>query len=159
MIDYFHTTSDEIACLLRIKGNYRREFVGKAIKSDGLDSVPHAWAEHEISETLKAMLQRQHPRARGGEDLPDLNENEVEIARFTLVDSVHGEVTSLRAQKVLESRINYRMVDEYETDIKIPYKFSSTPLTEKQALDCEIELQSYFYSDLAVDLLNECYLK
>ena len=97
-----------------------------------------------------------------GEDLPDLAEHEVEIARLTLADSVHGEVASLRARKEPgEAMIHFCLVDEYETEIDIPCKQSATPLSAEQVIecfrqadpcqtetDCEIEFQSFFYQDL-----------
>jgi hypothetical protein len=71
---------------------------------------------------LKNWLGRQNPQFRGGEDLPDLENGEVEIARLTLANSVHGEVTSLRAKLTKEDgKISLRMVDEYESEIKLPY--------------------------------------
>src|SRR4051812_30143020 len=92
MINYFKPAATvEEAILRRIKGNYRRLFVSRTMQRQGLESVPEAWQEHNISENLKALLGQQNPRFRGGEDLPDLEATEVEVARLTLVDSVHGE--------------------------------------------------------------------
>ena len=163
MIDYFSPPSSREEEVLRgIKGNFRRTFVGRSIEEDGLDSIPGAWKGHDISEVLKSMLQGQHPQARGGEDLPNLEEGEVEIARLTLANSVHGEVTSLRA-KPGESpgEIIFRMVDEYEEKIDLPRDSSNAPLTGNEVIgmfrdsnpsptntECEIEYQSFFYSDL-----------
>jgi hypothetical protein len=160
MIDYFVSapTATE-AVLRRIKGNHRRSFVARAIKDDGLDAVPPAWTAHSLSELLANMLQAQHPQARGGEDLPDLNDDEVEIARMSLTNSVHGEVTSLRARPGSEPQeILYRMVDEYESEIELPITSSPAPLTLEQVLtmfydadpsptetECEVEFQSFFY--------------
>lgn len=162
-MDYFipaPTVAEET--LRRIKGNYRRDFVLGAIKSEGLDSVPEAWRAHDISENLKSFLQRQHPQARGGEDLPDLEEGEVEIARLSLLDSVHGEVTSLRARRDSgDSRILFRMVDEYETEIALPHEAANAPLTAEQVIgffrdadpsptevSCKMGFQSFFYPNL-----------
>lgn len=101
--DYFApANSAEDAMLRRIKGNFRRQMISKNILNEGLPSVPELWSAHEISEDFKGILtSTAGPRARGGEDLPDLAEGEVEIARLTLVDSVHGKVTSLRAKRDL----------------------------------------------------------
>lgn len=53
------------------------------------------------------------PAAMGsGMDLPDLLPNEVEIARLTYTQTVHCEVTSVRAQR-WGQRTFYRVVDEY----------------------------------------------
>jgi hypothetical protein len=163
MIDYFSpATSPEEQALRRIKGNFRLQFVRRSIAEDGLDSVPSAWLDHDISEVLKNMLQAQHPQARGGEDLPDLNKDEVEIARLTLANSVHGEVTSLRARPESEgSGIALRMVDEYGAEITLPAPHVPLPLTPEeivslfQAADpsptetsCEVRFHSWFYPNL-----------
>lgn len=163
MIDCFKpaaTAAEEI--VRRIKGNYRRHFVSRAMQDEGVDSVSEAWKDHDISEVLKGALGQQSPRFRGGEDLPDLEEGEVEIARLTLANSVHGEVTSLRAKRIEQSgKISLRMVDEYESEITLPYESADVPLTAQQVVclfrdanpsptkfGCEIEFQSFFYSDL-----------
>ena len=163
MIDYFKPTAGtEEKILRRIKGNYRRHFVSFAMFDEGVDSVPAAWKAHDISEVLKGMLGRQNPSFRGGEDLPDLEEGEAEIARLTLTNSVHGEVTSLRARQTKESgKISLRMVDEYGSEITLPYELADTPLTSEQVVclfrdaepspmnfGCEIDFQSFFHLDL-----------
>jgi hypothetical protein len=163
MIDYFAPPpSPEESVLRGIKGNFRREFVGRSIHEEGLDSIPAAWKAHDISEVLKNMLQGQHPQARGGEDLPDLEEGEVEIARLTLANSVHGEVTSLRARPENPSgEILFRLVDEYGEEIDLPRESAEHALTNDEVIamfrdsdpsqtetGCEIEFQSFFYPDL-----------
>src|SRR5438552_4464465 len=136
MIDYFKlavTAEEEI--VRRIKGNYRRQFVSRAMQDEGVGSVPDAWKDHDISEVLKGVLGQQNPRFRGGEDLPDLEEGEVEIARLSLTNSVHGEVTSLRGKRSAGSgTISLRMVDEYESEITLPYQIADMPLTSEQVI-------------------------
>jgi hypothetical protein len=175
VIDYFKpaaTAEEEI--LRRIKGNYRRDFVSRFRRqsrsknnllaflahAEGLD--PEGWKAHNIPERLKGVLGQQNPRFRGGEDLPDLEDGEVEIARLTLANSVHGEVTSLRATQAKQSgKISLRMVDEYESEITLPYHFADIPLSSEQVVclfreaepsptkfGCEIEFQSFFHPDL-----------
>jgi hypothetical protein len=163
MINYFEpavTAEEEI--IRRIKGNYRRRFVSRAMRDEGTDSIPDLWKNHEFSEVLKNWLGRQNPQFRGGEDLPDLDNGEVEIARLTLANSVHGEVTSLRAKLTKQDgKISLRMVDEYESEIKLPYQLANMPLTSEQVIGlfrdadptatkfgCEIEFRSSFHADL-----------
>src|SRR4030095_12149683 len=136
MIDYFKSAiTAEEAMIRRIKGNYRRQFVSRAIQDEGVDSIPEPWKGHEISAVLKGVLGKQHPRFRDGEDLPDLANGEVEIARLTLTNSVHGEVTSLRAKRIMErDKITLRMVDEYESEITLPYRIADMPLTSEQVV-------------------------
>ena len=162
--DYFiEAPSGEGALLRRIKGNFRRAMVGRSLLTDGLASIPEPWRAHAISEQLKDVLtSKAGPQARGGEDLPDLDQGEIEIARLTLVDSVHGEVTSLRAKRDPEdSSILLSMVDEYETEFQLPTRKGSVSLTAEEVLvvfrdaeptptdtACQFRLDSFFYPDL-----------
>ena len=78
-INYFKPLENQIdEILLPIKGNFRREFVKSSIENEGIESVPPAWLNHNLSSVLSNFLQAQHPQARGGEDLPDLFVNEIE---------------------------------------------------------------------------------
>ena len=160
-IDYFaKPESREEAVIRRIKGNFRREFVMRGILGEGLESVPTAWLQHDLSFALKHFLTASHPKTRGGEDLPDLEDGEVEIARLSLTNSVHGEVTSLRARKV-GKKIALRMVDEYETPIELPYDRVAAPIDDEAVFNlfkdaepspmetgCEFEFQSFFHKTL-----------
>lgn len=162
MIDFFKPpATPEEAILRRIKGNHRRFFIYRAIREDGLESIPPAWLDHDLSEVLKNLLGARNPAFRGGEDLPDLDDGEVEIARLTLTNAVHGEVTSLRARPDGEGGILLRMVDEYDTAFELPReRIDAAPsageivaifrdaVPSPMETTCEIELQSWFYPDL-----------
>ncbi|MCC5863471.1 MAG: hypothetical protein JJT93_16355, partial [Gammaproteobacteria bacterium] len=69
---------------------------------------------------------------RGGDFLPRLRRNEVEIARLSL-ESTTWDVISIRARRA-GKRIAYRVVDEYGTDYKIRPKISARPLTLGQLI-------------------------
>ena len=97
-INYFKPLENQVdQILLPIKGNFRREFVKSSIENEGIESIPPAWLNHNLSSVLSNFLQAQHPQARGGEDFPDLFINEIEIARVTFTNTIHREVVSLRA--------------------------------------------------------------
>jgi hypothetical protein len=161
-IDYFtEPSSKEEAVIRKIKGNFRREFVMRGILDGGLESVPPAWLEHNLSMVLKNFLTSQHPRARGGEDLPDLEEGQVEIARLSLTNSMHGEVTSLRAKQDGDA-IVLSMVDEYGTEIELAESRMDNPPSDRGIIsifrdadpspmdtDCAFEFQSFFHKKLA----------
>lgn len=173
--DYFGEAASEAdAVLRRIKGNTRRSMIAQTLlRGEPIESVPEAWTAHDLSSYLKNFLQAQHPQARGGEDLPDLLDGEVEIARVTLVDSVHGEVTSLRARlgrsddgSAGGAGIALRLVDEWETDFALPLMQVDRALTAEELLDllastdpsplessCQLRLDSPFYPEL--DLLAD----
>jgi hypothetical protein len=162
--DYFSAApSVEDAVLRGIKGNCRRQMVIKSLLTEDLASVPEPWRAHDISENLKDVLTSAiGPQGRGGEDLPDLDQGEVEIARLSLVNSVHGEVTSLRAKRdPSDSNILLSMVDEYGTTFELPTRKVSAPLTAEEVLvtfrdadpaptdtSCHIEFSSFFYPNL-----------
>lgn len=162
--DYFvGALSAEDAVLRRIKGNFRREMIARSMRDEGLASIPELWCAQDIPESFKEILtSTAGPRARGGEDLPDLAENEVEVARMTLADSVHGEVTSFRAKRdPRDSGILLSMVDEYETEFKLRKNKVPAPLTAEEVLaafrnadptplatSCKVEFSSFFYPNL-----------
>ena len=79
--DYFQPTTPIEATLRRVKGNVRRAMILNAMEEDGIDTIPESWLAHELSAILKDTLGAQHPNHLGGEDLPDLLNGEVEIAR------------------------------------------------------------------------------
>jgi len=172
--DYFQPTTPVETMLRRIKGNTRRAMVIAAVEQDGIDTIPEPWLAHDLSDNLKGALGSQQPDYRGGEDLPDLLDGEVEIARVSLVDSVHGEVTSLRARRDNDgSAILLTLVDEYgdisEEEYKLEKSCFSSPLTAEEVLQvfnnsepcaclqsCEQRFSSDFYPGLdeLADKLN-----
>ena len=140
-IDYFAPSSSlEEAIIRRIKGNHRKTLVAEAIQRDGLDSIPPQWTAHALDEMFKTMMASRNLSNRGGEDLPDLEEGEVEIARVSLADSVHGEVTSLRATRSANN-IQLRLVDEYATTFELPQSEIVGPFTATELIkflaECE----------------------
>jgi len=171
--DYFKPTTPVETALRRIKGNMRRAMVLAATEEDGFDTIPGRWLTHDLSDVLKNQLGLQQPNYRGGEDLPDLLEGEVEIARVSLVDSVHGEVTSLRARKGDDDEsILLRIVDEYgDFEYTLEKDSFSAPRTAVEVLEifknsepcaclsaCEQRFSSDFYPDLD-ELADELHIK
>ena len=94
----------------RIHGEIRRRLVKTdlAAGNEPPEYVLEAELDRPNLETLGAL----HPRFMGGEYLPPLKKNEVEIARAVL-DSVTLDVISIRA-RLARTRIHYRIVDEYD---------------------------------------------
>jgi len=160
-IDYFAPPeTPELGVMMRIKGSYRRYFVASEMRDHGFDSVPEVWRQESLTEAFKGMLSSKNPRHRGGEDLPDLEPGEVEIARVQLLNSVHGEVTSLRARRE-GGRIALRLVDEYDTEFDLPEAAIDRPFTAKELAEflsscdpsplessCKMGVSSWFYPDL-----------
>jgi len=95
----------------RVKGELRRQQALSDLDQKHAD--PEIIAEN-LSEEHRSAVGRVHPHFMGGEYLPDLFPNEVEIARVTL-QSTTMDVISIRARKT-KHRILYRIVDEYEPE-------------------------------------------
>jgi hypothetical protein len=120
--------------LRRIKGTFRRTRSRELVESGELP-VPDM-RTHELAEHLKLALQMQvGSRARGGEDLPDLLSGEVELARITYTQTVHGEVVSLRAVRAGDDRLALRLVDEYGTEFTLPFDEVSGTISAEQVVE------------------------
>ena len=90
----------------------------------------------------------------------DLEEGEVEIARVSLADSVHGEVTSLRVRRD-GNAMALRLVDEYQTEYELPTDRIEKPFTDTELVefladcepcpfetDCRLRIASPFHQSL-----------
>jgi hypothetical protein len=160
-VDYFAPPENlEEAILRRIKGAVRRALVAEQIKRSGLDSVPPELTTQALAHLRGAWWKKMGWRASGGEDLPDLQTSEVEIARLRYADTIHGEVTSLRAKRKGKG-IQLRLCDEYETEFTLPKSTINRPFAPAELIrfladcdpspfdnDCAMEIASPFYDDL-----------
>lgn len=108
---YFWPMSLAYHLLGTVKGAARQNHIHALIAEDRLEELEGWAAVESLPEPRRRELGRIHPMLMGGEYLPDLRKNEVEIARISLM-SVTGDVTSIRATRG-KSRIRYRVVDEY----------------------------------------------
>ena len=160
-IDYFaRLRSLEEAVVRRIKGADRRALIAELIKRDGLDSIPVELTTQALNGLRGAWWKRMGWRASGGEDLPDLVDMEVEIVRVRYVDTIHGEVTSLRAKRK-DRKIELRLCDEYETAFTLPTDVIDNPFSSSELIEflakcdpspfdneCTMKIASPFYGDL-----------
>lgn len=117
----------------RVKGALRRQAAGR-LADEGLYD-PLICAEN-LPEEHRIAAGRIHPMFMGGEYLPDLLPDEVEIARATL-KSTTMDVISVRARPT-RHRIIYRIVDEYYEEELFEYhliqKTSTRPLTMRKLI-------------------------
>jgi hypothetical protein len=117
----------------RIKGTFRRLRSREMVASGELP-VPEMLS-HDLADHLKLALQMQvGSQARGGEDLPDLLDGEVELARITYSRTVHGEVVSLRAVRAGDDRLALRLVDEYGTEFSLPFDEVRGTISQEQVV-------------------------
>lgn len=114
------------AVLARIKGTVRRAVAFRSIVS-GSATPPESLLSPSLSEDDRDFLGALHPTLMGGEYLPDLEPDEVEIARLDLA-STTADVIALLARRA-GAEIGYRVVDEYETEYVCAPERSRQPLT------------------------------
>jgi hypothetical protein len=109
---YFWPMGLETHLLARIKGAERKAAVQSLIEAGRLDDIFEFLARSALDDDERKAFGAIDPRFMGGEYLPDLAQNEIEIARIT-IQSTLQDVTSVYARRG-KGRIHYRVVDEYE---------------------------------------------
>lgn len=84
--------------LSSIKGAERRALIGRVLAEDPDSYVPPVLLQSALPDPLRIFLGAQHPSAMGGEYLPDMEAEEVEIARITIGKSLQRSHGSLRCR-------------------------------------------------------------
>lgn len=118
--------------LAQIKGAERKVALQELIAAGRLHEVSAFLTTASLNDAERAAVGRLHPAFMGGEYLPDLQPNEVEIARITIASTTQ-DVTSIYARRG-KRRIYYRVVDDYEgeTLAEKRTRTSRQPLTLSQ---------------------------
>src|SRR5260221_14205166 len=98
--------------------------------ADNLDAIPDYLLNESLDDEARVSRGKIHPMFMGGEYLPDYGDCEVEIARIELKSTTY-DVISLRARPI-GSRIRYRLVDEYETEYRLPQQTSRRPFSLRE---------------------------
>jgi hypothetical protein len=116
--------------LRNVRGSQRRAMITDYFHQGRLDELLSTLTTEELSEPARAGLGRIHPSLIGGEYLPGYRAGEVEIVRVEL-RSTTADAISLRARPVgrKDRRIEYRLVDEYETEFGLRSRRSRQPRT------------------------------
>lgn len=132
---YFHHLDPSTLVVASILGEERRKDVQERLASGNFD--PLVWGdwltESKLDDSIRQLIGQAHPRFMGGEYLPQLGSDEIEIARIVLA-SVTQDVKSIRARRV-GKRINYRIVDEYDSTFKMARKSSAKPLSLMELIE------------------------
>lgn len=133
--DYFGRYDLQVELLSTVKGRVRRALIKDALESGEIDTLPDFVTTPELEAHDRQMLGSLHPMLMGGEYLPKIKPDEVEIARISLRSTTY-DVSVLYARPVGQ-RIHYRVVDEYEGEtLQEPSRRTSTkPLTMGQMID------------------------
>jgi hypothetical protein len=80
---YFWPLGLEKHLLARVKGAQRKRALQDLIDAGRHDEIPDFLATSALSEEERRMFGSIHPMCMGGEYLPDMEEDEVEIARIS----------------------------------------------------------------------------
>ena len=98
--------------LSSIKGANRRSLVASVLAEDPDADLPPVLLQSALPDPLRQYLGSLHPSGMGGEYLPDLTTQEVEIARITIASTTQ-DVTCVFARQAGHA-IALRVVDEYD---------------------------------------------
>ncbi len=129
---YWPPELTDVLKVARIVGEQRRRRAEAALYEGEFDPSDPMFAPRLQADDLE-MWGRIHPLNLGGEYLPDLLEDEVEIARVAIT-STTGDVYSIRARSDLGG-IQYRVVDEYDNEFSTGVRVFDQPLTLRELID------------------------
>jgi len=101
-----------------IKGADRRKLITSVLIEDPDADIPPVLLQSALPEPLRQYLGSLHPSGMGGEYLPDLATEEVEIARITIASTTQ-DVTCVFARQVKDG-ILLRVVDVRRRDAVFP---------------------------------------
>ena len=133
--DYFGRYDLQSELLTQVKGTVRRKALREALEEGQIMHVPDEVKNAALSEVVRQYVGSLHPSFMGGEYLPSVDKEEVEIAGIR-INSTTGDVTSVYA-RLVGRRIAYRVVDEYQGDTLSgsARRTSVRPLTMGQMID------------------------
>ncbi len=122
-----------------IKGAERRAIVEQMYAAGREGEISPELMDPVLSDAARKALGSIHPSFMGGEYLPSLEKDEVEVARISIASTTQ-DVTCVYARREGEE-IYYRVVDEYEgSSLDGPAeKQSMQPLTLKELADFFLE--------------------
>jgi len=130
---YFHP-DPETLIVASILGEERRKDVKRRLAAGGLDPDLHGdWlTDSKLDNSTRQVLGAMHPSYMGGEYLPSMGQQEIEIARVVLASTTQ-DVISIRARRTPQF-IAYRVVDEYETGYILFKHRTKLPLTLRELI-------------------------
>jgi hypothetical protein len=135
-VTYWPDVPTDETFLSNIRGTARRQIAERALAGEELERLGdddlykgamEFVLEDQLDEGDRESWGRIHPAMMGGEYLPKIERDEVEIARVDL-ESVTADALEVRARRESD-KIHYRVVDEYETAYEIEPNSSKEPLS------------------------------
>ncbi|MFO1303177.1 MAG: hypothetical protein U1F54_05560 [Burkholderiales bacterium] len=133
---YFFARDHGLALPSDIQGMARRE-LARQLAAEGRD-LPEELAGATLTDDDRRAWGRMHPSMMGGEYLPPMHEDEVEIARISLA-SVTADQISVRARRV-DDGIAFRIVDEYDEPGECRYEALPEHVRETLTLSELVEM-------------------
>ena len=130
---YWPEALDQEQLLARIAGQVRREIVREALANGDIATVDPILADEVLDDNDRRSWGLVHPALMGGEYLPTLAAEDVEIARISLRSTL-GDQISIRAAQA-DEKIRYSVCDEYETEYELAFSESELPLTLSQLIE------------------------
>ena len=137
---YFDDLTLEQKLQSKIMGQLRSEMVVRNVRQG---SVPSELLRSNLSEPVRNAQGGIHPWMMGGEYLPELYPNEVELCRVVL-KSTTMDVASFRVRKQ-KYRFVYRIVDEYSNTFILKQRTSIKPLSMAKVIEILDTSQMIFY--------------
>jgi hypothetical protein len=133
--DYFGRHDLQTDLLTQVKGRARRAAIRDALENGEIADITNHIKAAELDDEQRQMIGRVHPMFMGGEYLPKIKAEEIEIARISIKSTTY-DVTAMYA-RLAGSRIHYRIADEYEGDTlsEPTRRTSNRPLTMRQMID------------------------
>lgn len=116
-----------------VSGTRRREILGSLLEAGEVFPVMQQLLNEHLQYETRKVWGAIHPSYMGGEYLPERKPGEVEIARLDL-KSVTADAISVRAYPT-NTRIYYRIVNEYDTKYTCRPRWSKHPLNLGQLID------------------------
>ena len=108
--------------LSRIRGKRRQDIARQFYKEFGFTALNEFLVREGLSEEDRIAWGAAGPWCMGGEYLPELDDDEVEIARISLASTTSDQI-SVRARQS-NGAIHYRIVGEYEEEESMRYGLS-----------------------------------
>ena len=130
---YFPESRTREQLLSNIKGQARREMVAETLDDEGVIGLDDFIARPSLTEEERQGWGQFHPWMMGGEYLPDLEGQQVEIARISLQSTTFDQI-SIRAKAENDS-IYFSVADEYEEEYQLAFETAKEPLTLKDLIE------------------------
>ena len=126
-VTYWPEALDQEQLLSRIQGESRRTIARNILAEEGFTGLNEFLARKTLDDEERRGWGLVHPHCMGGEYLPQLDVEDVEIARISLASTTSDQI-SIRASYA-GKKIRYDVCDEYDSTYELAFTNSEQPLT------------------------------